>query len=99
MIVAGVTRIVVQEGQQTDVPCITEHPAFNKTNNVLKVWWFHQKPGRSLISNPFYTIDLTSSNQVLPPQTLTSIELECWRLRDALRDYRTQNEFRFGSTL
>ncbi|XP_028968412.1 hemicentin-1 [Galendromus occidentalis] len=60
-----VTRIVVQEGQQTDVPCITEHPAFNRTNNVLKVWWFHQKPGRSLISNPFYTIDLNTSNQVL----------------------------------
>lgn len=64
IVVAAVSRIVVQEGQQTDVPCITEHPAFNKTNNVLKVWWFHQKQGRSLISNPFYTIDLTSSNQV-----------------------------------
>ncbi|XP_022709117.1 neural cell adhesion molecule 2-like, partial [Varroa jacobsoni] len=61
----AITRIVVEEGHQTDLPCVTDQPSFNKTGNVLKVWWFHQRPGRSFAVNPFYTIDLTSSNQVL----------------------------------
>ncbi|KAH9370824.1 hypothetical protein HPB48_007895 [Haemaphysalis longicornis] len=33
--------IVVNQGQQTELPCETRSPAFNSTQHALRVEWFH----------------------------------------------------------
>ncbi|XP_050043269.1 neural cell adhesion molecule 1-like [Dermacentor andersoni] len=64
--------IVVNQGQQTELPCETRNPTFNSTQHALRVEWFHLGPHRraqhspssssgaasgSASSQPIYTVD------------------------------------------
>ncbi|KAL1469758.1 hypothetical protein MTO96_024844 [Rhipicephalus appendiculatus] len=61
------TSISVNEGQQTELPCITRQPAFNGTHNVQRVRWFHEphfRLGRDII----YTVDVGGQNTAYPSE-------------------------------
>ncbi|KAH7961470.1 hypothetical protein HPB52_009291 [Rhipicephalus sanguineus] len=60
-------NISVNEGQQTELPCITRQPAFNGTHNVQRVRWFHEphfRLGRDII----YTVDVGGQNSAYPSE-------------------------------
>ncbi|KAL1480224.1 hypothetical protein MTO96_051215, partial [Rhipicephalus appendiculatus] len=71
----GRPAIVVNQGQQTELPCETRNPTFNSTQHALRVEWFHLGPHRraqhgqssssgaasgSASSQPIYTVDFGS---------------------------------------
>ncbi|CAN7936876.1 unnamed protein product, partial [Ixodes hexagonus] len=69
--------IVVNQGQQTELPCETRSPTFNSTQHALRVEWFHhgdhRKPygveatssngGATSPTQPIYTVDFGSPKE------------------------------------
>ncbi|XP_064454946.1 neuronal cell adhesion molecule-like isoform X2 [Ornithodoros turicata] len=55
------TSISVNEGFQTELPCVTQNPIFNNTNNVHQVRWYHE-PHYLLGREPIYTVDFGASH-------------------------------------
>ncbi|XP_050043238.1 neural cell adhesion molecule 2-like [Dermacentor andersoni] len=61
------TSISVNEGQQTELPCVTRQPAFNGTHNVQRVRWFHE-PHFRLGRDVIYTVDVGGQNSPYPSE-------------------------------
>lgn len=69
--------IVVNQGQQTELPCETQSPTFNSTQHALRVEWFHhggqRRPydaedtsssaGATAPTQPIYTVDFGSPKE------------------------------------
>ncbi|XP_077513737.1 neural cell adhesion molecule 2-like [Amblyomma americanum] len=65
------TSISVNEGQQTELPCVTRQPSFNGTHNLLRVRWYHE-PHHRLDQNLIYKVDVGGQQSSYPSERSTN---------------------------